>query len=239
MMVEDVTGRPTLENQRHDAQTIEAVGRLVGDVARDFNNLLTAILGYADLALKQAGPEDRWTADVREIRRAAERGTGLTQQLLAFSRQTVKGRPAEVDSRAASGSVGALHRSSGSETVLLVEDDSAVRTLVVTALRRRGYTVLEARDGEEGMDVFARWRDTIDIVVTDVVMPGMGGAALVDWLRKVAPDTKVLYLSGYTEDATVRHRVGRIPFLQKPFTTQALLDKVRGILDTPRPGGAS
>ena len=126
----------------------------------------------------------------------------------------------------------------GSETVLLVEDDAAVRTLVATALRRKGYDVLEAADGTEGASVFEQRRADVRIIITDVVMPKMSGPTLVAWLRRASPEVRVLYLSGYTEDAMVRHGVAGIPCLQKPFTAQALLDKVRAVLDSPFSGGA-
>ncbi|HEY3618127.1 MAG TPA: PAS domain S-box protein [Candidatus Sulfotelmatobacter sp.] len=120
----------------------------------------------------------------------------------------------------------------GTETVLLVEDEESVRQLVRETLAAKGYRVMEAQNGESGVAVAARHNGKIDLVITDVVMPGMGGRELVKQLAQTRPETKVLYLSGYTEDAIVSE--GNIDsgaaFLQKPFTLQTLSRKVREVL---------
>jgi two-component system, cell cycle sensor histidine kinase and response regulator CckA len=120
----------------------------------------------------------------------------------------------------------------GSETVLLVEDEDSVRQLVRDTLAAKGYSVLEAKSGEDGLETAARHQGTIQLVITDVVMPGMGGRELVKKLAETNPTTKVLYLSGYTEDTIVSD--GSIEsgtaFLQKPFSLQNLSRKVREVL---------
>lgn len=120
----------------------------------------------------------------------------------------------------------------GSETVLLVEDEESVRQLVRETLQTRGYRVIEAENGEAGLFAAAETKGKIDIVITDVVMPGMGGRELVKRLAATRPETKVLYLSGYTEDAIVNDGTieGGAAFLQKPFTLQNLSRKVREVL---------
>ncbi len=120
----------------------------------------------------------------------------------------------------------------GSETVLLVEDEESVRQLVRETLEGKGYRVLEAENGEEGLAVASEHEEQIDLVITDVVMPELGGRELAQQLIKDRPRIKVLYLSGYTEDAIVNE--GTIEsgkaFLQKPFTLQSLARKVREVL---------
>ena len=120
----------------------------------------------------------------------------------------------------------------GSETILLVEDEESVRQLVRDTLAARGYKVIEGENGEAGMTAAARHNGKIDLVITDVVMPGMGGREMVKQLAAERPGTKVLYLSGYTEDAIISD--GSIEsgtaFLQKPFTLQNLTRKVREVL---------
>ena len=120
----------------------------------------------------------------------------------------------------------------GTETVLLVEDEDSVRQLVRDTLAAKGYQVVPAENGEAGIAAAARHEGRIDLVITDVVMPGMGGRELVKQLAQLRPETKVLYLSGYTEDAIISE--GTIErgaaFLQKPFTLQNLSRKVREVL---------
>jgi signal transduction histidine kinase len=121
----------------------------------------------------------------------------------------------------------------GNETVLLVEDEPVVRELAVATLREKGYTVVEAVNGEEGLRMARQHDGKIDLVLTDVVMPVMGGKEMADALRTSHPDTKILFTSGYTEDAMGHHGVLRpgILFLQKPYMTATLARKVREVLD--------
>ena len=120
----------------------------------------------------------------------------------------------------------------GSETVLLVEDEESVRELVRETLKTRGYTVIEASDGIAGMRVSEEYPGNIEILITDVVMPGMSGRELAKRVAAARPNIRVLYLSGYTEDAII-HEGALEPgtgFLQKPFTLQVLARKVREVL---------
>jgi two-component system, cell cycle sensor histidine kinase and response regulator CckA len=121
----------------------------------------------------------------------------------------------------------------GAETVLVVEDEGAVRVLVGAVLRRAGYTVLEAGRGTEALRLAGEHPGPVHLLITDVVMPEMGGRELVERLAGLRPGLRVLYLSGYTEDAVVRHGVlqAEVAFLQKPFTMAALTTKVRQVLD--------
>ena len=115
---------------------------------------------------------------------------------------------------------------------MLVEDEDSVRELVRVTLASRGYKVLEASNGEAGLRLVEESKGPIDILVTDVVMPGIGGRELAKKLSALRPGISVLYLSGYTEDAVVTqgaHNEGTA-FLQKPFTLQSLTKKVREVL---------
>jgi PAS domain S-box-containing protein len=120
------------------------------------------------------------------------------------------------------------------ETILVVEDEAGIRALVRKILRRQGYQILEASQGEEALAVCAQHKGRIDLLVTDVMMPQMSGRELATKLIALRPDIKVLYVSGYTDDSMLQS--GSFPpgtaFLQKPFTLGSLLGKVREVLDT-------
>ncbi len=122
----------------------------------------------------------------------------------------------------------------GSETILLVEDEDNVRSLVSDFLRNNGHTVIDAPNGAEALRIAESHKGHIDLLVSDVIMPQMSGRELCDELRRRMPDLKVLFISGYTDDAVVRHGVveGDVAFLQKPFSMRSLLSKVREVLDS-------
>lgn len=124
------------------------------------------------------------------------------------------------------------NEASGCETVLLVEDEDSVRELVRVTLTSRGYNVLEAEDGERGLQIAESHKEHIHILITDVVMPGIGGRELAKKLLALRPGISVLYLSGYTEDAVVTQGAlgPGTGFLQKPFTLQNLAKKVREVI---------
>jgi PAS domain S-box-containing protein len=121
----------------------------------------------------------------------------------------------------------------GTETVLLVEDEEAVRKLARLLLEAQGYTVIEATSGPGALEVLAGGRVSIQLLLTDTIMPVMSGRELAQKAQAARPDLKVIYMSGYTDDAVVRHGVlsQEVAFLQKPFTPLDLARKVRGVLD--------
>ena len=121
----------------------------------------------------------------------------------------------------------------GQETILLVEDEAGVRAITRHTLQSFGYTLLEASHGEEAIRICEQHNGPIHLAVSDVVMPEMGGRQLAERLAVLRPHLKILFLSGYTDDAVVRHGVlhSEMAFLQKPFTPTALAIKVREMLE--------
>jgi signal transduction histidine kinase/DNA-binding response OmpR family regulator len=380
----DLREQRMLEEQYRQAQKMEAFGQLAGGVAHDFNNILSIILGHAELTRLELPPDHPASESVATITRAGQRAAALTRQLLAFSRrqvlqprvldlndnvresQKMLGRligehvslvtdlapdlwrtmadagqidqvilnlvvnardampdggtitirtanvaagelPADhvflsiadtgcgmdertrarifepffttkdqgrgtglglatvlgiveqsqgridVATRPGSGSTftvylprtesadtaPSLPRASRpatcTETILLVEDEEDVRSLAATLLRRKGYTVLAAESAADALSLCESHPGPIHLVLSDVVMPALSGPELVSRIRARRPDLKVLYMSGYTDDAIGRHGVlgGDVPFLEKPFSNVGLTEAVRDVLDGP------
>jgi two-component system, cell cycle sensor histidine kinase and response regulator CckA len=155
----------------------------------------------------------------------SELGKGTTFEIyFPHTRQS----PSESNSRS-SLDVASL---TGSETILLVEDEAAVRALTRTLLEQAGYHVLEAGSAEDALIHSERHTAAIHLLLTDVVMPRMGGRQLADLLCARRPGTKVLFMSGYTDDSTIRHGVvgSNVNLLQKPFSRVSLLRRIRELL---------
>jgi CheY-like chemotaxis protein len=121
----------------------------------------------------------------------------------------------------------------GTETILVVEDDQRVRSLVARSLAICGYTILVASHGEEALTMARGTQGQIHLLLTDVVMPGINGRQLAERLATIHPETRVLFTSGYTEDIVVHHGVldKGINFISKPYTLESLARSVRGVLD--------
>jgi len=385
----NLSERDRLENELRQAQKMEAVGRLATGIAHDFNNLITVLLGYSDELIEQVPPGSEWQKSATEIRRAAERASGLTQQLLAFSRRqaavahtvdlnlvvanmedlirrllgpeirlefsldpglaniradaaqigqvlmnlVVNARDAMpqggqlsietanvelgnehldvipgphvslivrdtgvgmapevrdrlfepffttkdsgqgtglglsmvqgivrqsgghvvVESKAGKGSTFRVYfppiaddsaapelpaltapsaaAVTGQGIILLAEDDRSVRRLVVAELGRRGFTVLDAEDGRAALDLFLKHKDTVDILVTDVVMPRMNGADLAREAQAIRPGLKVLFISGHPERAgSGLDPAGVTNLLMKPFTADTLAARIKEMI---------
>ncbi|HET6681417.1 MAG TPA: PAS domain S-box protein [Gemmatimonadaceae bacterium] len=138
--------------------------------------------------------------------------------------------------------VAAVHEGErGSETILLVEDEDAVRAIVRRVLAEQGYEILEAHDGEHALRIFERHRDRIDLVLTDVIMPGIGGRALAARLLQARPELPVVFMSGYTDDveASGAYSAPGSAFVAKPFNTDHLLEIVRSMIVRSGSNGAS
>ncbi len=179
----------------------------------EFNNLLTAILSHSVRLQASLGESSPHMAAVREIRKAAERAAALTRRSpMARAVRT----PAE----------------GGAETVLLVDDEEIVRRLARQVLDETGYTVLEAADAHEALEIARGHEGEIDLVLTDVVMPHMSGRELARRLHIRRPETKVLFMSDYPERAMTTDDRGTAmgPLLEKPFTPEGLKRRVRDAL---------
>jgi len=153
-------------------------------------------------------------------------GTGTSIQVYL----PMADRSAVVRAETAPPNVGTLR---GTETILLVEDDERLRVLARTILVRYGYTVLDARGGGDALLLCEQFTSKIHLLLTDVVMPRMSGRKLAERLLQERPEMKVIYMSGYTDDAVVRHGVfhSTLAFVEKPITPEALARKVRESLD--------
>jgi PAS domain S-box-containing protein len=388
----DITERRTLEEQLRQAQKMEAIGLLAGGVAHDFNNMLTVIIGYADMIMDDDAPTTAICRKVEVLRKAAEHAVTLTRQLLAFGRKqllqlrvlninaiiesssqmlrrsigedvelvttldaglgsvktdagqieqilmnlvvnakhamavggkiTIETKNVMLDEHRKAGTpednsgsfvmlavsdtgcgmdaatqarifepfyttkglgkgtglglsivygivtqsgghvrvvsepgqgarfeiflprVEAMKESpappaipsevpTGSETILVVEDEPDLRQLIGAILKKAGYEALTARDGEEALRICEEHKRKIGLILTDMIMPGMSGPALVESMLERNPGMRVLYMSGYAGDviASDRGLDPGIPFIQKPFNFLSLTRKVREILD--------
>ncbi|MGB8274692.1 MAG: PAS domain-containing protein [Alphaproteobacteria bacterium] len=160
-------------------------------------------------------------------------GQGTKFSIFLPRYQSAEAAPAARDS-AAKAPVGDL---TGAGTVLLVEDEDAVRLFSARALRNKGYKVLEARGGETAIEIFKNLKEPIDLLVTDIVMPDMDGPALVDWVRARQPGMRVICISGYAEE-TFRRKLDAtadVHFLAKPFSLEQLAGKVKEVIRGPAP----
>jgi CheY-like chemotaxis protein len=212
----------------------------VSAIAHDFNNLLTVINGYSDLLLKQLEGGDV-REQVREIRQAGRRAAELNEQLLALVRPASEHAGGALPRAAAAPEPAhtlppVRSGPSGSETILVVEDQPEVGRIATRVLAGRGYTVLNAGDAEEAIERAAAFDGPIHLLMTDMMLPGMNGRDLAARLHAVRPGLKVLYVSGYPQDHLVSQEwLSAVdPFLAKPFQPDALVGAVRAALD----GGA-
>ncbi len=148
--------------------------------------------------------------------------------------------PLAAEAASADAGLAAAVAPAGSGTILLVEDEEGVRAIARRLLQANGYLVLEAAGGDEALDLCRRFSGTIDLVLTDLMMPHMSGDALAGEIAKVHPGARILFMSGYTEDALLRRQLGQSgsAFLQKPFTAATLASKVRQVLESPPSDGS-
>jgi CheY-like chemotaxis protein len=259
LAIEDLTDGSTVEETLTiRTQELNTFADLAGRVAHELNNLLTVIRMNVDLiesTLLQAKLPANEAAD---IRLAAERAEALTKKLLVTSRRALpqptgldrgnasvplpgsplKESTAEIAARQSSeaksrGVRGLKHGApTGKETILLVDDEKSLRKLGKRILSAAGYRVLEASDGAMALRIAAEEVGEIDLVLTDIEMPTLGGRGMVDELHELSPGLRVLFMSGYTDNEILRRgiRTSETEFLQKPFTAEALCAAVRAVL---------
>lgn len=260
--IEDLTaGRTVEETLAIKTQELNTIADLAGRVAHELNNLLTVVRMNADIIESTLLQAKLPTNEAAEIRLAAERAETLTKKLLLTSRRALPqptgldrgiasvplpGSPlkessdevaARQSSEAKSGRVRRLKHGAptGKETILLVDDEKSLRKLGKRVLSAAGYRVLEASDGAMALRVAAEEVGEIDLVLTDVEMPTLGGRGMVDELHELSPGIRVLFMSGYTDNEILRRgiRTSQTEFLQKPFTAETLCAAVRAVLNKP------
>ncbi len=159
----------------------------------------------------------------------SESGTGTSFKIYLPQSVETPDKPEVSDVK-----VGIAHMPGGTETVLIVEDEGIVRDIAVNILERLGYKVLNAADGEKAMAVAVDYKGRIDLLMTDVLMPGMNGRQLAERLVQIHPETRILFTSGYTENVIAHNGIieEELNFIAKPYLPQALAKKLRDVLDS-------
>lgn len=197
-------------------------------VAHEFNNLLTTILGYATLVSRSLETGDTRRRDVDEIIHAVRRANPLVERLSAAASSEAGG-----SDPAASSATGGVARAERTRRVLVVEDETSVRFLVRTILRRIGCDVIDAAGPVEAKALMSADNCAIDLLVTDVDMPGGSGPTLYHELAAERPDVKVLFMSGHARDAVALDGPGasRAAFIQKPFGVDEFSRTVMEVLN--------
>ena len=262
LSIEDLSaGRPVEETLAAKTQELHAFADVAGRGAHELNNLLTVIRMNSDLIEGILADNKLSTQEAADIRTSVERAVMITQNMLLSSRRVLpqptgldrgnsavplpgsplKESPEERDAReAAEAEAGKVRRlkhgeHTGRETILLVDDEKALRKLGKRILSEAGYRVLEASDGAMALRVAAEEVGEIDLVLTDVEMPTLGGRGMVDELHELSPGIRVLFMSGYTDNEILRRgiRPSETDFLQKPFTADSLRAAVRTVLSKP------
>jgi CheY-like chemotaxis protein len=219
---------------------LEEANKTASYVAHELNNLLTVIQINTEFLLESAGENPASAQELGEIQSASRRASILARQLLASSRlepfdatvaeAALRKKMVALTGKSAAPALEKAARTS--ETILLVEDEAAVRTLAKKILTQRGYRVFEAADGAIALRVAAAHVGEIDLVLTDVAMPNLGGRGMVEELRELSPSIRVLFMSGYPKEEIfpAKGSGNRIPYLQKPFTGEMLFSEVRAAL---------
>lgn len=263
LAIEDLSaGRPVEDTLAVRTQELNTFADVAGRGAHELNNLLTVIRMNADLLEETLRVAKLSSQEAVDIRQAVERAESITRKLLLTSRRTLpqptgldrgqvvplpgsplKETPEERRQReAAKAEAREVRRlkhgeHTGRETILLVDDEKALRRLAKRILSQSGYRVLEASDGAMALRVAAEEVGEIDLVLTDVEMPTLGGRGMVDELNELSPGMRVLFMSGYTDNEILRRgiRTSETEFLQKPFTADSLRAAVKAVLEKPSP----
>ena len=230
---------------------------LAGQSAHELNNLLTVIRMNGELVLEMLRDARHSTSEMQDLLAAAERAEGLTKQVLVSSRRArpqptgldretslplpgspLKESKQDIQERASSLAESRRLRPPrddvphGRETILVVDDQEPLRKLALRVLAKAGYRVLEAKDGAHALRVAAEEVGELDLVLTDVEMPTLGGRGMVEELRELSPGMRVLFMSGYTDNEILMRGIDTAvtDFLRKPFTAGSLLLAVREAL---------
>jgi CheY-like chemotaxis protein len=205
-----------LPDNREFADTDEdAVCRLAARAAHDLDNLLAAVVGHVAMALDSMQEAPCATRELESVRRAAQRATGLATRLLESSRRETR-----------------RGRSPDPARLLVVEDDAGVRRLIVRALEQAGFQVDAAGGAARALELLVDPEQRIDLLITDIVMPGIGGIELARRVARIRPGVPVLFVSGCAEDLVAPRAGGGAPqdLLLKPFAREDLLANVERLL---------
>ena len=226
------------ESRSHN---LEEANKTASFVAHELNNLLTVIQINTEFLLDSTSENPESAEELEEIQRASKRASILARQLLASSRlepfdpgvaEAARSRKAARTPTGKSRAVRADKPPRTTESILLVEDEAAVRSLAKKILVQKGYRVLEASDGAIALRLAAGHVGEIDLVLTDVAMPNLGGRGMVEELKELSPGMRVLFMSGYPKEEIFpdKETARNIPYLQKPFTSETLFLEVRAAL---------
>jgi PAS domain S-box-containing protein len=240
----DVTERQRIarELRLHEAAPgisagLEPYGRRVARIAHDYNNALTGLLGFADMLAMTLKGDESALRQVDELRISAERVADLTTRLRALAAEATGTTDAPAEAAAPSPAAGETARdaagpvTAGERVVLLAEDEGIVRRLMIQTLRREGWRVLDAPSAPEALRLARESGVRLDLLVTDVVMPGMSGRELAERLRREQPELPVLFVTGFSSEADPRRLPGRsAALLLKPFLPEGLVSGVRELL---------
>jgi CheY-like chemotaxis protein len=251
LSIENLTAGRTAEDSLAAARLdLKTFAELASRSAHELNNMLTVMRMNAELLQPELARHGAPVQEVLDIISAAERAEGLTRQLLVSSRRAFPQptgldrfqdsdeflAPAQFEPNGPPASVS--HQTEeriGRETILLVEDEKALRSLSKRILNEAGYRVLEAADGAKALRVAADEVGEIDLVLTDVEMPTLGGRGMVAELNELSPGIRVVFMSGYTDNEILRRGItsSQTHFLQKPFTASGLREAVQAALSQP------
>jgi CheY-like chemotaxis protein len=250
LSIENLAASRTVEDSLTEARhELKTFAELAGRTAHELNNILTVVRMNAELLQPELASHGVPDQEVLDIIGAAERAEGLTRQLLVSSRRAFP-QPtgldrfqdsteflasSEIESSEPSATGPSAEEVVGGQTILLVEDEKALRSLSRRILNEAGYRVLEACDGAQALRVAADEVGEIDLVLTDVEMPTLGGRGMVAELNELSPGIKVLFMSGYTDNEILRRGItgAETHFLQKPFTPGGLREAVQAALSQP------
>jgi PAS domain S-box-containing protein len=218
--------QPRLAAQVPQSQKMETPGTLVGGMAHDLNNLLMAIQGNISLLGLNKDPHHRDATYLKKIETAVQRASDLTSRIAGFARGAKPPEPPQPAPTARQAAAEATR------TVLLVEDEEMVADIGRQMLERLGYRTLMARSGDEALALYEQRQAEIDLVILDMIMPGMGGGAVFDRIRSINPQALVLLSSGYslTGQALDILNRGCRGFIQKPFSIDQLEQKLKEVL---------
>ncbi|MGY3604900.1 MULTISPECIES: response regulator [unclassified Bradyrhizobium] len=236
---------PSPSQLREAEDLLRQSQQVTGGVAHDFNNLLTVISGNLEIAARSVQSDggakrDRLARVIGNASNSAQRAAVLTQQLLTHARgeppdlkpayqpPLPTAVPVKEDAVPVVGSA-------GNETILVVEDEASVRSFLVETLQDLNYKVREAADGSAALALFKGGRFHVDLLLTDIIMPGLNGRELADELHRIQPDLKVLFMTGYAGNAVggEDRPDDDVSLLQKPLTQTVLAARIREMLDKP------